>query len=168
MNRITSVIVTASALIVGIFLPREGAVAQTAKDLVGTWTLVSVTPEQNGKKTDHYGPNPQGQLMFDPNGHFSEIITSSDDSKFASSNRQAETPEQNKSVAQRSIAFFGTYSASDADHTLNFHVEGGTFPNWNGTDRKRAIKLSGDELSWSATTPSVGSGTVYTVWKRVK
>jgi Lipocalin-like domain len=106
--------------------------------------------------------------MFDPNGHFSEIITSSDDSKFASNNRQAGTPEENKAVVQRSIAFFGTYSVSEEDHTLNFHVEGGTFPNWNGTDRKRAIKLSGDELRSSATTPSVDSGTAYTVWKRMK
>jgi hypothetical protein len=168
MNRIISAIVTASALIVGIFLPREGAVAQTAKDLVGTWTLVSITLEQDSKKTDYYGPNAQGQLMFDPNGHFSEIITRSDLSKFASNNRQAGTPEENKAVVQRSIAFFGTYSMGEADHTLNFHVEGGTFPNWNGTDRKRPIKLSGDELSWSVPTPSVGSGTAHTVWKRVK
>ena len=43
MNRIISAVVTASALIFGVFLPREEAVAQTtAKDLAGTWT-----PETN-------------------------------------------------------------------------------------------------------------------------
>jgi hypothetical protein len=41
-------------------------VAETAKDLVGTWTLVSITREQDGKKTDYFGPNPQGQLIFAP------------------------------------------------------------------------------------------------------
>ena len=57
-----------------IYLPSEEAVAQTtAKDLGGTWTLVSITLEQDGKKTDFYGPNPQGQRTFDPTGHFSEI-----------------------------------------------------------------------------------------------
>ena len=35
--------------------------AQQAKDLVGTWTLVSITLEKDGTKTDFYGPNPQGQ-----------------------------------------------------------------------------------------------------------
>ena len=62
MNRLVLPFITASALIFGVFLPREEAVAQTAKDLVGTWTLVSVMIEQDGKKTDLYGPNPQGQL----------------------------------------------------------------------------------------------------------
>ena len=70
MNRIISLVVTASALIFGVFLPREEAVAQTAKDLVGTWTLVSITREQDGKKTDYFGPNPQGQVIFEPNGAF--------------------------------------------------------------------------------------------------
>jgi hypothetical protein len=28
---------------------------------VGTWTLDSIKLEQDGKKTDFYGPNPQGQ-----------------------------------------------------------------------------------------------------------
>lgn len=36
MNRIISSVFTASALIFGVFLPREVAVAETAKDLVGT------------------------------------------------------------------------------------------------------------------------------------
>jgi hypothetical protein len=52
MNRTISAVVTASALIFGVFPPREEAVAQTAKDLVGTWTPVSVTLEQDGKKAD--------------------------------------------------------------------------------------------------------------------
>src|SRR6478672_10107311 len=85
MNRLILPLITASALIFGVFLPREEAVAQTtAKDLVGTWTLVSVTLEQDGKKTDFYGPNPQGQLINDADGHVSVIITRSDLAKFAS------------------------------------------------------------------------------------
>jgi hypothetical protein len=45
----------------------------TSKDLVGTRTLVSVTLEYDGKKMDFFGANPQGQLTFEPNGHFSVI-----------------------------------------------------------------------------------------------
>ena len=45
-------------LILGFILPSEEAAAQaTAKGLVGTWTRVSITLEQDGKKTDFYGPN---------------------------------------------------------------------------------------------------------------
>ena len=50
MNRIISSVL-ASALIFGVFLPREEAVAQSAKDLVGTWTLVSLTVEQDANSS---------------------------------------------------------------------------------------------------------------------
>jgi hypothetical protein len=95
--------ITASALIFGVLLPSEQASAQTAKDLVGTWTLVSVTLEQDGKKTDLFGPNPEGQVTFDPNGRVSVIITRSGLPKFASNNRQAGTPEEKKAVVQGAL-----------------------------------------------------------------
>jgi Lipocalin-like domain len=167
MSRI-SALLTASALIFGVFLPREEAAAQTAKELVGTWTLVSITIEQDGKKTDFYGPNPQGQAIFDPNGRFSFIITRSNLPKFASNNREAGTPEENKAVMQGSIAYFGTYSVSDTDKVITFHIEGSTFPNWKGVDQKRLFKLSRDELSTTNPTTSIGTGVAHTVLKRAK
>lgn len=167
MNRISAML-TASALIYGIFLARQKAVAEGATDLVGTWVLVSSTLERGGMKTDYFGPNPQGQLMFHPDGHFSAIFTRSDLPKFDSNNRQAGTPEENKAVVQGSIAVFGAYSVNGTDNIITFHIEGSTFPNWNGTVQKRAVKLSGDELSWTDPTPSAGSGAVHTVFKRAK
>src|SRR6201993_5326464 len=77
--------------------------AQQANDLVGAWTLVSITLEKDGKKTDFYGPNPQGQLMYDANDVFplSEPV---DLPKFASNNRESGTPEENKDIVQGSLA----------------------------------------------------------------
>jgi hypothetical protein len=51
MNRFILPFITTSALIFGVFLPKEVAAQTTAKNLVGTWTLVSVTLEQDGKKS---------------------------------------------------------------------------------------------------------------------
>jgi len=154
-------------LFFGVFLPKEAS-AQTAKDLVGTWTLVSVTLEQDGKKTDFYGPNPQGQLIYDADGHVSVIITRSDLAKFASKNRQSGTPEENKAVVQGSLAYFGTYSVSETDKTISIHIESCTFPNWKGIDREASFNISGDELSTTNPTTSIGAGTAYLVWKRTK
>jgi Lipocalin-like domain len=53
---------------------------------------------RNGKKTDFYGPNPQGQVTYAPNGRVSLIIARSDLPQFASKNRKAGTPEENKAV----------------------------------------------------------------------
>ena len=56
---------------------------------------------------------------------------------------------------QGSIAYFGTYSVSETDKVITFHLEGSTFPNWKGADQKRFIKLSGDELTWTVPYASV-------------
>jgi hypothetical protein len=46
----------------GLALFAGNAAAQSAQDLVGTWTPVSV---------DAYGPNPKGSLIFDTHGRYS-------------------------------------------------------------------------------------------------
>jgi hypothetical protein len=79
------------------------------------------TLEKEGKKTDLFGPNPQGQITFDPNGRISMIITRSDLPKFASNNRHAGTPEENKAVVEGSIAYFGTYSAREMTLVPSFY-----------------------------------------------
>jgi Lipocalin-like domain len=145
--------------------------AQQANDLVGAWTLVSITLEKDGTKTDFYGPNPQGQLMYDANGRFCVIITRSDLPKFASNNRETGTAEENKAIVQGSLAYFGTYTVSETDKTITTHIESSTFPNWNGADRKTSFNISGDELSVqvvSGPLTTVGTGTASLVWKRAK
>jgi hypothetical protein len=109
--------------------------------------------------------------MFDQNGRVSLVLTRSDLPKFASDNRQAGTPEQNKAIVQGSIAFFGTYSVDEtADRTIvTQHVENCTFPNWNGSDRKLSSEISGDELNQTTISKaSTGTGTADLVWKRAK
>ena len=131
----------------------------------------SITLERDGKKTDFYGPSPQGQLIYDADGRFSVIITRSDLPKFASNNRETGTAEENNAIVQGSLAYFGTYSVSEADKIITSHVESSTFPNWNGIDRKTSFNISGDELSThvvSGPLTSIGTGTAYVVWKRAK
>jgi len=168
MNRMISSVLTASALIFGVFLPREDTVAQTVKELVGIWRLVSVTLEQDGEKTDMYGASPQGQAIFAPNGRFSIMFIRPDVPKFASTNREAGTPEENQAAVQGSLAYFGTYSLSETDRVIMYHLEGSTFPNWRDVDQKRLFTLSGDELTLTNPTPSTGYGIAYSVWRRVK
>lgn len=166
MNSLISPVIAASALILGFVLPSEEAAAQmTAQNLAGTWTIVSIQLEQDDKKIDFYGPNPQGQLTFDPDGRFSVIITRSDLPKFASNDRRSGTPEENKAIVQGSFAYFGTYSVSETDKTFTTRIESSTFPNWNGIERKTSFNISGDELS---TTSTIATGAVHTVWKHAK
>jgi hypothetical protein len=142
----------------GLVTFANGAVAQSAKDLVGTWTPVSV---------EAFGPNPKGALMFQDNGRFSLQLMRAQLPKFASNKRNAGTAEEDKEVVGGSIAYYGTYSVSGTDLTL--HIEGCTFPNWTGTDQKRTnVSITGDELKYTNTAPSVGGSPAVLVWRRAK
>src|ERR1044071_7599438 len=73
----------------------ESAFGQSAADLMGTWTVVSnETVQPDGKRTQTFGPNPQGILMFDAGGRYALQLCSSERPKFASNNRLQGTPEE--------------------------------------------------------------------------
>ncbi len=58
--------------------------------------------------------------------------------------------------------------ASDKEQTVNLHIEGSTFPNWDGQDQKRVMSVEGDELRLTNPTPSIGGGVNHIIWKRAK
>jgi hypothetical protein len=140
----------------GLAFP-SSAVAQTAKELVGTWMQVSsVNVRPDGSRAE--GIN-RGILVFDSNGRFVILAVSSGLPKFASNNRNTGTPEENKAIVQGSIGIFGTYSV--ADKVLTLKVEGSTFPAFDGTEQKRVnVSFTGDELKWTIPQPSGSTGVV--------
>ena len=169
MNRRTTLALgTMATLFLGLVPLAGHAVAQTAKDLTGTWTLVSITNDQGGKKSEPFGPNAKGVQVFDSNGHFSIMIIRSDLPKLASNNREMATADESQKVMHGSIAYFGTYKANDADKSIAMQVEGATFANWTGTVQKRTFVISGDQVTITNAAPSVGAGVNTLVWKRVK
>jgi hypothetical protein len=138
------------------------------EQLVGTWTMVSnINMHPDGTKYEALGPNPRGVFVLDANGHFAITILGDARRKFASNNRLEGTPDENKSAVQGAIAYFGTYTVDEANHTLNFHIERCTFPNWDGTDQKRSITITGDELKYTNMAAS-GGGKAELVWKKAK
>jgi Lipocalin-like domain len=167
MNIRTLTRATMLPLLVTVALPADDASGQAAKGLMGAWTLVSVTVEQDGKKVEPFGSNPNGSLMLDSNGHFSIVVVRPGVLKFASNNRVAGTAEENTAAVRGSLGYFGTYSLSEADRLISMHIEGSTFPNWNGTEQKRMFTLEGDQLTLTNPTGSAG-GTTQIVWRRAK
>jgi hypothetical protein len=144
------------------------ASAQSARDVVGTWTLVSSVTEKDGARTDQFGSGARGMMTLDADGRFMLTIIGADLPKFAANNRAGGTPEENRAVMSKSIAMIGTYSIDPTEKTLTFKVDSATFPNWNGTEQKRLLSDSNkDELKYI--TPTASSGGVGTVtWKRAR
>lgn len=158
----------AMLVLAGLVCAASAASADSTKDIVGTWTLHSLMVDHDGVKNEPYGHNPHGAVTFGPDGRFSLIISRSDLRPIASNNRLQGTDEENRAIVHGSIAYFGTYTVDESARTFTVHVEGGTFPNWVGTDQKRIFSISGDELKYTNTNRSAGAGTALVVWKRAK
>ena len=158
-----------AALGVALLPGPSGAQQKTLKEqLVGTWAPVSIiNTAANGTKSEVFGPNPKGLMIFESNGHFSLITVRSDLPKFGTNNRGTGTADENKAVIQGSIAYFGSYTVNEAEKSYTLQVEGATFPNWAGTTQKRALSISGDELTFINSAGSAG-GSNEAKYRRVK
>ena len=152
-------------LLIASFMLVTPAVAEPQDWLVGTWGLVSATQIENGQAKDYFGPRPLGQMMFDANGRFSNIVSHSDLPQFRANNRASGTADENAAVVKGSIAYFGTYTLNG--DTLRMHIEGSTFPNWANTDQTRIVHLSGDRFTWENASASAG-GNAKLVFRRVR
>ncbi len=172
MKRLLSVALTVLVTLVGMAIVNP-AIAQPsaptggkAKQLVGAWTLVTAeSVRADGSKVGVFGSNPKGTMIFSSDGHFALIQMRVDLPKLASNSRDAGTPEENKAVVQGSIAYFGTYSVNESDNVITIRLEGSTFANLGGEQRKIITSLTADELKFiNPRTPS--GATLEVVWKR--
>lgn len=167
-NRIKPLI-TAAAL-AALLLTASAAHAQQqsadiAKQVIGAWSLVSQYLEKEGTRTERFGANPKGTVIFADNGRFAAILLRSDLPKIAAHNPLAGTADEYKAIAQGSTAYFGTWTI-DPEGAILTHVEGSTFPNWDGQDQRRVTSLSGDELRFCVPSQMIG-GVSCTVWRRL-
>jgi hypothetical protein len=169
MKKLISLAAATIVVVLGLFMPLLNAVAQTANERFtgSSWRLSSGTVDRDGKKV-RLVPRLQGFLMFDATDHFLIVITRLGSPRSAVNNGQGRTPGNGQATLQRSIACFGTYSISQANHTISAHIEGSTFPKWTGTDQKRQFTVSDDKLTWTNTSQSSGARTAELVWRRVK
>jgi len=142
--------------------------SQSFRDqLVGTWSLLSWEQKKSdGTKILRYGVGPKGVAFFDAGGHYIITVMRSDRAKYASNGLWQGTPDENKETADGTITYFGTYSVSDADSSISIKVEGSSFPNWNGTEQKRFVAITGDQLTLTVRPP--GGDVVDVVWNRAK
>jgi len=142
------------------------------EQLVGTWLLTkwwNVADDGHEMAPPIVGSDMKGFLMFDSTGHYSLIIAS-DRPKWKSPDRMEGTADENMAAARGTLAYFGTYSVSEADQTFTLHVDRSLHPNINGTDQKRFFSISGDEMKFHSPPFKYPKGTFvgYLTWVRAK
>jgi len=142
------------------------ASAQTS-DIAGTWSLVraeKLLPD--GSRVSDYGESPHGLVIFTADGYYSVQIYRADHQKFVSGDKLKGSPEEYKEASLSTSSHFGRYSVDPAKHTITFHIDRATFPNWDDTTQVRAYEMNGDELSWKVPPRPDGSIPI-TVVRRV-
>ncbi len=152
-------VISAALLVSGLALTAPEAAAQSIKSVAGVYSPVSVPA---------FGDKPRGSLILSADGHYSIVLARATMAKIAGGARTKGSPDENKAVVEGSIAHAGTFTIDDKGKAITFNIATSTFPNWDGTAQKRALKVSGDTLTYTVTAPSDGSKPNDVVWKRVK
>ena len=160
-----------AALVLGLLSGEAvGQQKSLREQLIGTWILVSVDIiKPDGSRTELFGPNPKGIIIYAADGHFATVNARADLPKFASNRRDQGTTEENRAVVQGSIAYFGTYAVNEGDMVVTAKVEASTFAGMVGDpDQKRVVTLiTSDELKLSNPVSTTG-GKLELIWRRAK
>ena len=138
------------------------------EQIVGTWTLVSVTSEMDdGKTAEPFGASPKGVIIFANDGHFSLFQSRAEIVKIAANDRAKATPEEAQSIVASSIAYYGTYSIDEDTKQMVVNLAASTYSNVAAIpNQKRTITLlTAEELKFD--NPRTPNGmTLRTTWKR--
>jgi hypothetical protein len=169
MNRRTTLALTAMALLCsGVTFP-GAAVAQSAKDIVGTWRLVSWVEEETETKAQHknFGDNPGGILTYTADGRMSIIFT--DPRRQPPASPKA-TDAEAAQLYRGMVAYAGSYRV-EGDKVL-IKVDVSWNRAWDGQDRPPiAVEVKGDRLTYKTApfvSPFIGKQMVATlVWERI-
>jgi hypothetical protein len=147
----------AALLCLGVASPAD---AQTLKDKVmGAWTLVEGSEVfQDGKKAT---PWETGSLILDSTGHFSFFVIGKDRPKGGGDPRSPVGPV---------VAYYGTYTVSNADNLLTYKVDHATNPTFDGVVRTQKVSFKGETMTTTGSEVKTPQGTITPVneWKKAQ
>lgn len=167
--RMYSRLITTTLLVTGLAPASAGMAAGVSHrfPLAGTWTLQAADAlHPDGSRSRDYGEAPKGLLMIDAQGHYSLQIFRSDRPRFAAGAKADGSADEYRAAVMGSSTHYGTLDIDATRHLLVFHIEGASFPNWEGQQQRRSFELRGDLLSYRV--PARPNGDVpISVWRRI-
>jgi hypothetical protein len=159
----TSILPTLLFLLLGA-APSISSAASPQKplkdQLVGTWTLISISDDSGGK--DKRGPiRPPAKIntTFEPDGRVTSTVTA------AVTVQEFDGKPRPDTI--RTVAFSGTYAVDDADRSVTYQPERGSLGLIIAIDPKTVVTIKGNQFE-QVSHPVGSSATVRAVWQRVK
>jgi hypothetical protein len=143
------------------------ASAPDVSSLAGCWTLVAADVQHpDGSRAPDFGARPTGLLLIDRQGHYSLQIFKFERPKFSSGDKAKGTESEYKAAVMGSSTHFGTLSIEPGSGVLVFHIQGASFPNWEGQVQSRHYELKGNVLSYRV-VPRPNGDVPISVWRRI-
>lgn len=128
--------------------------------LIGSWKLLSYQeiPVDGSEPFEPLGPQPQGIIMYAPDGYMSAQLCKPDRPHFASGDWFDGTTEDYVAEATAYIAYSGPFEVDEEKQTLSHSMFVSLFPNWIGQTQPRAVRIEGDILHLGTTAPIQSAG----------
>lgn len=170
LYRLVSRLAVAACVLPGMALSSGAGAVETHPNvsLAGTWTLVAADViHPDGSRSRDYGNAPKGLLMIDRTGRYSLQIFRSDRPRFADPAKAKASAQEYRAAVMGSSTHYGTLAVEAGRHQLVFHIEGASFPNWEGQVQTRTYELQGDTLSYRV-PPRPNGDVPVSVWRRVE
>ncbi len=148
--------------------------AQGLRDrLIGAWKLLSYVEKPVDGSAPFYpmGEEPQGIIMYTPDGYMSAQLMRPGRPPFASGDWFRGSDEEIKKEALGYIAYCGPFHTDEEKQTLTHSMFVSLFPNWLGQTQPRVVKIEGDMLYLSTAAPIKSGGketNSYLTWKRAE
>jgi hypothetical protein len=109
---------------------------------------VSYTDVQEGyKDTFPFGPEPEGFLIYTPDGFVSAQLMRPGRSPFESHDWHGGTPDEYQQAGRGYIAYCGVYKVDEEKHTVTHIPSIALVPNLIFQQHLRSVTLNGDRLT---------------------
>src|ERR1700689_5336349 len=133
----------------------------TASRLVGVWRLVSYTVEREGQKDSFpFGPEPEGFLIYTPDGFVSAQLMKPGRSLFQSRDWNGGTADEYQEAGSGYIAYCGVYQVDEEKETVTHIPSVALVPNLIFKGQLRSVAFSGDRLILRAVVPAANGVSV--------
>lgn len=148
------------------------ASALEAKDIVGTWRLVSSTRRvlATGQVNDTYGAHPVGWITYGPDGRMIVLIVDDPQLRPKPASVASMTDAERVGLFKTMLAYSGTYAV--AGNSVTHNIDASWNEVWTGTNTVRDVEIKGGRLIYT-TKPAPASmdgqmSVVTLVWERAR
>jgi len=124
-------------------------------ELVGRWRLLSWSArDEDGEVTYPFGEKAEGTLVYTADGWLTVALAVGDRPNLSTEDLIGGSDDERAEAFSTYIAYSGTYEV-EGDVVVH-RITMSLFPNWVGSERRRHVDLSADELV--LTTPPMEVG----------